>query len=350
MDQSLVRRLAFFDQEGVLGDQAGVVNQRDIVGAGDLLDRAQVVQRERLPAHQVRGRFHPDVDDLVAVLRNCCAQLVQIHVALEQVAAGRLQPLVGNQLQHRAAGQLDVRSGGGEMVVHDDHRPRLDEHLGEQVLGRAALVHRHRPVEPHHLFDGRRQPGEALRAGIGVIRHHHRAQLVIAHGVGAAVGQHVEEDIAGGQQEGVVAGVSDRGQAVTDGGKGGLLDNAHFVHLHRDPRGHRTGECSSFPPIQRIRIWLDPDVTGGNNWIERGDRLDSVAPRHRQASDCDRRSERVVQGTGNSNADSTERQIVVGDDGGMGRVYLLTPASLASAYRRQRPAGQLGPSCRPWRT
>ena len=106
--------------------------------------------------------------------------------------------------------------------------------LASRCSASAALVHRHRPVEPHHLFDGRRQPGEALRAGIGVIRHHHRAQLVIAHGVGAAVGQHVEEDIAGGQQEGVVAGVSDRGQAVTDGGKGGLLDNAHFVHLHRD--------------------------------------------------------------------------------------------------------------------
>ena len=252
----LVRRLAFLDQEGVFGDQAGVVDQRDIVGAGDLLDRGQVVQREGLPAHQVRGRFHADVDDLVAVLRNRRPQLVQIHVALEQVAAGRLQPLVGDQLQHRAAGQLDVRPGGGEMVIHDHHGARLDEHLGEQVFGRPALVHRHRPVEAHHLFHRGGEPREALRAGIGVIRHHHGAQLVVAHGVGAAVGQHVEEDVAGGQQESVVAGFSDRGQAVADRGERGLLDDTHFVHFHRDHAAIGQANAHLIPPSQQDRIWI----------------------------------------------------------------------------------------------
>ena len=95
--------------------------------------------------------------------------------------------------------------GGGEVVVHRDDLARLDEDLGQQVFGRSALVGGYVVLEAQHVLDGRRQLVVALAAGIGVVGDHHGRQLVVAHGVGAAVGQHVDEDVPGPQQERVVA-------------------------------------------------------------------------------------------------------------------------------------------------
>lgn len=70
--------------------------------------------------------------------------------------------------------------------------------------------------------------GESGRACVAVIRLHHRGQLLVAHRVHAAVGQHVDEDVAVLQQERVVARLVERFQPALDGHQI-CLDNAHLV-------------------------------------------------------------------------------------------------------------------------
>ncbi len=51
---------------------------------------------------------------------------------------------------------------------------------------------------------------EVAAAGVGLVAQHHARPLAVAHGAGAAVGQQVDVDIVGAQQEGVVAGLEQR--------------------------------------------------------------------------------------------------------------------------------------------
>ena len=49
-----------------------------------------------------------------------------------------------------------------------------------------------------------------LGAGIGLVAELHRRPLLLREGGGAAVGEEVDEDVLGPQQEGVVAGLRER--------------------------------------------------------------------------------------------------------------------------------------------
>ena len=54
------------------------------------------------------------------------------------------------------------------------------------------------------------------------------------------------------QQEGVVAGLLDRGQAVADRGEGGLLDNADLVHFDRDHAAIGQANAHLFLQLSKI--------------------------------------------------------------------------------------------------
>jgi len=57
---------------------------------------------------------------------------------------------------------------------------------------------------------------------------------LVAHGVGAAVGEHVEKDVLGFQQEGVEASFLHRLFAPFDWTQVELLDDPYFVEFQRD--------------------------------------------------------------------------------------------------------------------
>jgi len=183
---------------GVLRDQAAVKDQRDAKRCCHGFDLAQVLHRKRLPADQVGGRFHAHIGDMLHpdLLHSRC-EFLQVQVALEGVAAFGLQGFVAKKFQHPAACQVNMRLGGGEVVVHQHHITRFDEYLCQQVLGSSSLVHRHDMRKSQHLLHSVLQAVEALAAGVGIVGDHHRPQLLVAHGVGAAVGQHVQENIFG---------------------------------------------------------------------------------------------------------------------------------------------------------
>ena len=133
-------------------------------------------------------------------------QLGDVEVALEGGVALDLERLVGEQLAIRPPASsmwaLVVVKwkfiGTTPLLGHED--------LADDVLGGAALVDGQEVLGAEDLHDRLLQPGVGSRAGVGVVGHHHRGDLLVAHGVGAAVGEHVEEDVAVLQQEGVEAG------------------------------------------------------------------------------------------------------------------------------------------------
>ena len=195
----------------------------------------QVFDRERLAADQVGGGFHAHEGDvLLAGLFDGRAQPVQVHVPLEGNDALGVQRLGPVQFQHLAAGHVEMRLGGGEVIIHGHDVARLDEGLGQQVLGGAALMDRQEVLVAEDLLHRVVQPVEALRAGVGVVGLHHGGKLIVAHGIGAAIRQHVEKNAAGTEEEGVVPRLFHRFQPFAGGRQPHFLHNAHFVHFDRD--------------------------------------------------------------------------------------------------------------------
>ena len=103
------------------------------------------------------------------------------------------------------------------MVVHQHHAARRHEGFRQQVLRGPALVHRHHVLKAEHFPGGFLQAVKTLAARVGIVRRHHRRQLAVAHRVGAAVGEHIQKDIARAQQKGVEPRGLDGFQALLDG-------------------------------------------------------------------------------------------------------------------------------------
>ncbi len=226
--------LALLDEISVLGNETAVKDQRDAVLAGDGLDLAQVGHGERLSADQVGGGLHAHVRDVFhAVLGNDRFQFIRVHIALEGIATGCFQRAVLEDLQHLAARQVHMRLGRGEVVIHGHHVAGFNKSFGQQVFRRASLVSRQQILKSQNFLDRIGQLIETLAAGVSLVRNHHGAQLVVAHGVGAAVGQHVQEDIARAQEESVITGLADGLQALGGAGQIGLLHNFNLVHFDR---------------------------------------------------------------------------------------------------------------------
>ena len=161
-------------------------------------------------------------------------QLGDVHVALERMLAGDRQSLVDDEFFHRAAVDHDMGLRRGEVVVHRHDGARTDEDARDDVLGGAALMHGQEIFRAEQVADLVFELGEGRRARIAVVGLHHRRQLLVAHGVDAAVGQHVEIDIAVLQQKRVVAGFIQSLKATLDRRQAQLLNNADLVHLQRD--------------------------------------------------------------------------------------------------------------------
>ena len=180
---------------------------RDAVAVAQLAQRAHIGHAHRLPAGHVDRPGQADVGDLVrADLVDQRLQLVQVDVALEGMQVGRVVRFVDDHVHERAAGQFLVQAGGGEVHVAGDDVARLDQRLADQVLGAASLVGGHDVAVAVVRLDGFFQVVEVAAAGVGFVAQHHARPLAVAHGAGAAVGQQVDVDIVGAQQEGVVAG------------------------------------------------------------------------------------------------------------------------------------------------
>ena len=81
----------------------------------------------------------------------------------------------------------------------------FDSDLRQQVFGPASLMGGNHVLEAEDFLHGFFQMLEIATSGVSFIAQHHCRPLVIAHGVGAAVGQKVDINIFRIDQESVVA-------------------------------------------------------------------------------------------------------------------------------------------------
>lgn len=226
--------LALFDQVGVLAQKARVEYQHDVVFVGHAPHVHHVGQREGLSADKVRRGLHADEGDIIhAVLLDAAFELLDVDVALEGVVRLELEGVVTQQLGYLATVFEDVGQRRGEVVVHRDNVARLDEGTADDVLGGASLMHRQQVFLAQDILYGLLQALERLRARIGVVGTHHGGKLVVAHGVGAAVGEHVEVDVARTQTEGVESRLIHGVETAFDGYEVELLHYTHLVQLQR---------------------------------------------------------------------------------------------------------------------
>ena len=177
----------------------------------DLADGREVRKRERLTACHVQARFDADEGDALRAGGEHALEAYEVDIALERVRRLRVARLGDGDVDPGAARKLDVRARGREVEVRRHQRPRLDQELREQVLGAAPLMGRDQvPVAvglPHRSFE----PEEAARPGVRLVAELHRRALLLRQRRRAAVRQEVDEHVVGAEQEGVVAGLLERG-------------------------------------------------------------------------------------------------------------------------------------------
>ncbi len=164
--------------------------------------------------------------------------------------AVRLVRLVDDHVEEDAPGVLLVKAGGGEVHVPGHHVAGLDEDLAEDVLGAAPLMGRDQLLVAVHLADRVDQVVEALRAGVGFVAQHQARPLVVGHGGGPGVGEQVDVDVLGFQQEGVVARLPDRLLAFSPSGHPDRLDHLDLVGLGPAPTRHRGSSDLARVPVQ----------------------------------------------------------------------------------------------------
>ena len=127
----------------------------------------------------------------------------------------RLAPLGDDQVARLGAGVLHMGAGGVEVGVVQHHVARLGDGGEEDVLGRAALVGGDHVLEAGDVLDGGLELVEGGGAGIGLVAGDHACPLAGGHGARAAVGEQVDEHVAGAEQKGVVAGCRQLGFALS---------------------------------------------------------------------------------------------------------------------------------------
>jgi len=77
-------------------------------------------------------------------------------------------------------------------------------------------VHRQEILFTKHILHRFLEAVEALGACIGIICLHHRCQLVVTHGIGTAIGKHIQKNIFRAQPEGVESAFLQRLQPSFD--------------------------------------------------------------------------------------------------------------------------------------
>ncbi len=200
-----VALLVLLDEVGVLGKAAGVDHQRDAMPAQNRLDRAYIGHGHRLAAAGVVGHGHHAEGNLRGpVLVDAVPQFVQVHVALERRLQARLQPFGTDQVHRPRPDVFDVRPCGVEVAVVGDHVAGLEPRLGENALGRPALV---RGENVLHARDAAHRALKVLprpAARVALVAEHHGRPLLRGHRARAAVGQQVDAAVLSIEQKDVV--------------------------------------------------------------------------------------------------------------------------------------------------
>jgi hypothetical protein len=194
---------------------------------GDFAHRAHVGHAHRLAAAGVVGHGQHDAGDVLwPDFKDVAFQRRQVHVALEGMDQPRLPSLGDHQVARLRTRVLDMGARRVEMGVVEHDFPRPGNGGEENVLRRAALVGRNHMLEAGDVAHGSLEAVKGRRAGIGLVAGDHPRPLARRHGAGAAVGEQVDQHVAGVEQKRVVAGGLQRRFPLRQRGEANRLHRA----------------------------------------------------------------------------------------------------------------------------
>ena len=171
----------------------------------DGADLAHVLHGDWLAATGVVGDGqHDQRDALAADARDEGLERGDIHVAFEGVIEGGLAAFGDDEVDGFGADEFDVGAGGVEVGVVGDDVALLAGDAEEDALGGAALVGGDDVRVAEDVLHGVAEAIEAAAAGIALVAFHDGGPLMGGHGAGAGVGEEVDEDVVGREQEEVV--------------------------------------------------------------------------------------------------------------------------------------------------
>ena len=199
----------------------------------DLADRSHVLQRDRLaPAGVVRHGEHDQRDALATDPFDQLLERGRVHVPLEGMAAVGVGSLGDDEVQRLGPGVLDVGPGRVEVGVVRHDVPRLAQGAEQQAFGGAPLVRGQDVLVAEDVPHRTLEAVEAAAAGVALVAVHEGPPLPGAHRPGARVGQQVDDDRLGGQQEDVVVRALEVLRPLLPSGRADRLDRLDLERLH----------------------------------------------------------------------------------------------------------------------
>lgn len=174
----------------------------------DGADGADVFERDGLTAAAVIGDGkHYDWNTFGANVFDERFELVEIDISFERVAAGWLSAFVDDEVYGFGAGVFDVGAGGVEVAVVGYDFSFAAYEFEEDAFAGAALVGGQYVFESCEFAELFFECVPAFCAGVGFVAAHDTGPLEAAHGAGSGVGEQVDEDVFGADEEDVVSGV-----------------------------------------------------------------------------------------------------------------------------------------------
>ena len=217
--------LALLDEPRVLGEAAGVQEERQAVSVADGSHATQVLEADRLAAARVVGDGdHHQGNGLRAALPDEGVERVEVHVALERMNDRWVPPLLDHQVDRIGPGELHIRPGGIEVRVAGDRLAGSADHAEEDLLGGTPLVGGDHVLEGEEGLDALQEAEPRRRAGVRLVATLDAGPLLGRHGPGAGIGEEVDHHVRGVQVEEVVAGLAEMPVALLDGGHPDRLD------------------------------------------------------------------------------------------------------------------------------
>ena len=169
--RSRLARLAQLDEPGVLGEAAGVEEQRHAVAVAHRAHGAQVLQRDRLAAARVVGDRHEhDRHVLGAALVDAArSSAATSMLPLNGWIDGGSRPSAITRSTASAPVTSTLARVVSKWVLLGTTLPGAAEHAEQDLLGRAALVGRDHVPEREQVLDRLEEAIPGRRAGVALV-------------------------------------------------------------------------------------------------------------------------------------------------------------------------------------
>ena len=184
--------------------------------AEQLLGAFDIFERNRLAAaHVVGDGDHAERNVVRAFRLDQPFEPGEVDVSLEPLVRIKIAAFRRQQIHGPRADIFDIGSRRVEVAVVGNHVPGLQARRGQDALGGSPLMGRENMFEAGDLADGFFEATPRNAARVAFVAEHQRGPLSVRHRARAAVGQKVDGDVFGVQQEDIVVRRGERGFAMT---------------------------------------------------------------------------------------------------------------------------------------